>query len=339
MEAGSYLSASGMSVVPGDFDNAPFDVRDGPYINKADEGDASNSVEPYSWKIQGEASGSLVSGLFTPNRQVPSAVTFGSLSTGVKNNKPWQTLLFHPQPGHPGAASPADHLLLDLFHMPVVEPYAISEPLSTAGRVNMNHQIVPFTYINRETGIRGLLKSEKIIAIRDSEAGKYKFNDFDTTKQLDIRLDVHATETLKGFKSRFDSNDIFRSASEICELPIVPVGATYAGMSTFWNDKRLTGDNSKERIYATLYPRLTTKSNTFTIHAKVQTLKKLPSTPPNEWTEGKDQITGEYRGSQTIERFVDPNNPGIPDYADTTVTTPISSFYKTRVIASKQFAP
>jgi hypothetical protein len=31
--------------------------------------------------------------------------------------------------------------------MPVVEPYAISEPLSVAGRVNLNYQIVPFTNI------------------------------------------------------------------------------------------------------------------------------------------------------------------------------------------------
>ena len=35
---------------------------------------------------------------------------------------------------------------LDLFNMPVAESYPISEPLSTAGRVNMNYQIVPFTY-------------------------------------------------------------------------------------------------------------------------------------------------------------------------------------------------
>ncbi len=340
--------------IPGDWDNAPFDVRDGPFINKPDEGDmGSSTVEPYSWKFKSQASGAMNSGLFTPNRQVPSAVTFGSLSTGVKANKPWQTLLFRPEPGHPGAASPADHLMLDLFHMPVVEPYAISEPLSTAGRINMNHQIVPFTYINRDTGIRALLKSEKVISIKDSQAGVYKYNDYSVAplpSQSNIRLDVNAEETLKGFTQRFDSKDIFRSASEICDLYIVPVdpgnpNATYANMTTYWRDssstngRRLTGDNSKERIYATLYPRLTTKSNTFTIHAKVQTLKKVPGGSPDVWVEGKDQVTGEYRGSQTIERYADPNNSAMPDYSNPSVTTPISSFYKTRVIASKQFAP
>ena len=41
---------------------------------------------------------------------------------------------------HYGATDPADYLLTDLFNLPVVEPYAISEPLSTSGRINMNYQ-------------------------------------------------------------------------------------------------------------------------------------------------------------------------------------------------------
>jgi len=252
--------------------------------------------------------------------------------------------------GVASAGMPADHLLLDLFQMPVVEPYAISEPLSTAGRINLNTQIVPFTFINRETGIHALLKSEKLIAIRDSQAGVYKINDYTTPTQSNIRFPINIPETLKGFQARFASGDIFRSASEISEIYIVPIdagnpNATYANMATYWstndttNGRRLTGDNSKERIYATLYPRLTTKSNTFTIHARVQTLKKVPGTAANVWTEGRDQVTGEFRGSQTIERYIDPNNPDIPDYADTSTSDPISQFYKTRVISSKQFTP
>jgi uncharacterized protein (TIGR02600 family) len=349
-------SAFSAGDIPGDWDNGPFTVRDGPFINKPDEGDKSGDPgkAPYDWKLKAKAAGLLSETLFTPNREIPSPVMFGSLPTGVRANRPWQTLLFRPEPGHPGskgyrgdgtpsAGMPPDHLFLDLFHMPVVEPYAVSEPLSTAGRINMNSQIVPFTYINRDTGIRALLKSEKVISIRDTEANRYKNGD--ASGQANIRLDVNVDETLKGFTRRFQTDkDIFRSASEICELSIVPVDPassddTYETMASYWNSHRLTGDNSKERIYATLYPRLTTKSNTYTIHAKVQTLKKLPGSPSHVWTEGKDQVTGEFRGSQTIERFVDPNDPSIPDFASPTVTTPISDFYKTRVISSKQFAP
>jgi uncharacterized protein (TIGR02600 family) len=369
---GSAASA-GAASIPGDWDNAPFNVNDGPYINKADEGDvgsysATNGLkQAYSWKLKAESGGKMTNALFTPNRLMPSAVTFGSLPTGVLAGRPWQTLLFHPQPGHPGskgytgsgAASsgmPADHLLLDLFHMPVVEPYAISEPMSTAGRINMNYQIVPFTYINRNTGIRALLKSEKVISIPDSQASVYKLDSYSTPVQTSNRLDVNADETLQGFDRRFNpaaygvggSPDIFRSASEICELPIVPAGATYAQLadtnlaSNYWttsaNGHRLTGDNSKERIYATLYPRLTTKSNTFTVHARVQTLKKASGTQPDVWTEGTDQILGEYRGSQTLERYIDPNNTGIPDYANG-ATAPLGGFYKTRILTSRQFGP
>ncbi len=60
---------------------------------------------------------------------------------------------------------PKDHLLLDLFTMPVVEPYAISEPFSTAGKINMNYQIVPFTYIDRSTGVKAVLNSELIARV------------------------------------------------------------------------------------------------------------------------------------------------------------------------------
>lgn len=351
--------------IPGDWDNGPLNVRDGPYINKADEGDIGDSAGdiPYSWK--GKDGGDLVTAsMFTANRVVPSAVTLGSLPTGVLSNRPWQTLLFRPDPlgdgSHPGSRNrrgdgspatgmPADHLLLDLFHMPVVEPYAISEPLATSGRINMNYQIVPFSYINRDTGIRAVLKNEKVTSIRDSEAGRYKVSYDTSPRQTYIRFPVNIEETLTGFNTRFNTdNDLFRSASEICEIHIVPIDPgsttdTYNSMPAYWNaatgGHRLTGDNSKERIYATVYPRLTTKSNTFTVYARVQTLKQIKSHTPEIWTEGKDLVTGQYRGYQTIERYVDPNNPALPDYASSGTGTPLGTFYKTRVLSAKQFAP
>lgn len=354
--------------IPGDWDSGPFTIRDGPYINKADEGDIGNTSGdiPYSWKGR-DGADLVTSSMFTANRQIPSAVTFGSLPTGVLANRPWQTLLFRPDTlgdgSHPGSKNrkgdgtvatgmPADHRLLDLFHMPVVEPYAISEPLATAGRINMNYQIVPFTYINRETGIRAVLKNEKVISIADNQADRYKVSWTSSPAQAGIRFPVNLDETLKGFTARFNSDkDIFRSASEICEIPIVPVDPassndTYSTMPAYWNASsgghRLTGDNSKERIYATVYPRLTTKSNTFTIHYRAQSLKKVNGGTATVWDEAKDKVTGEYRGSQTIERYIDPNDDEIPDYAnpaDPDKNRPISDFYKTRILQAKQFAP
>ena len=68
---------------------------------------------------------------------------FGSLPTQTLDGRPWQTLLFRPAAEpvatpHPGSLPPHDHYLLDFFHMPIVEPYAISEPFSTAGKVNLD---------------------------------------------------------------------------------------------------------------------------------------------------------------------------------------------------------
>jgi len=375
--------------VLGDWDNGIGDIRDGPYINKADEGDAGSGSpinNPYCWK-SGNKDYILSTTLFTPNRLVPSAVTFGSLPTGVIRNKPWQTLLFRPGPiNHPGLGTststgnsdvgppyttPPDHLLLDLFTMPVVEPYAISEPLSTAGRINMNYLIVPFNYINRDTGLRAVLKSEQVISISDAQAANYKlFRNDVALPQTTIRFPVNIDSTLSQFYSRrFNNKDIFRSPSEICDIDIVPndttraateipitaaisANPTRANMDLYWNGTgatpnahRLTGDNSRERIYATLYPRLTTKSNTFTIHFRVQALKPAlspgsPSAAWQSWREGTDVITGEYRGSQIIERYVDPNDTTIPDFAANPSTTQtLAPYYKFRILSAKQFAP
>lgn len=371
--------------IPGDWDNGFGDVQDGPYINKPDEGVYVKFSEgangPYYYQANISPAVDVGGALFSPNRQIPSAGMFGSLSSGVKVNRPWQTLLFRPDPSgrHPGArdrkgdgtnlaGAPPDHLLLDLFQMPVVEPYPISEPLSTAGRINMNSQIVPFTYITRDTGIRAVMKSERLLAVdnrgtiqnadRGTSAVDYKQNidavgSSKTGKlsTVDWRKDVDLNETLKGFTQRFSTGEIFRSASEICEIPLIPSGNTYAEASStttdFWYaNYPLTGDNSREKPYATIYPRLTTKSNTYVVHYRVQSLKKSRARSigaPAEFDTSKgDAITGEYRGYSLIERYVDANDKGLPDFSTAALddaTKDIDSHYRYRVSRSKQFAP
>lgn len=348
----------GNGKVLGDFDNGFGAAADGPYINKVDEGDGQANSVYYPYFQYHSTTYDASMSQFSPNRQIPSAVAFGSLPSEVFANKPWQTLLFRPLPeGHRGLGTPVagppftvppDYLLLDLFSMPIVEPYPISEPLSTAGRINMNYQIVPFSYINRDTGIRAILKSEKIISVADSDAKFYKTHNA-SKAQLPVRYPVNADETLKGFTNRFDQKEIFRSAAEICGISLVPKdsNATYAGMASYWLTHRPTGDNSRERPYATIYPRLTTKSNTYTVHFRVQALKKSSRTDSATWVEGKDAVMSEYRGSQVIERYIDPADTRIPDYASSAVyssnsssTDPtLDSFYRFRVLSAKRFSP
>lgn len=404
---------------PGDWDNGPAQVFDGPLCNKADEGTdrhhhvSSNfgsdtlykEAAPYigSW-YEGEDAGLGYSSFFSPNRQVPSAVMFGSLPTGVKRKLPWQTLLFRPAksyfPGgvnHPGGsqAGPPDHLLLDLFWMPVVEPYAISEPFATAGKINLNYQIAPFTYIKRDTGLRAVLKSVKMGALNPAQKTVNNNNFIVDHKIVGtmgatagatdgdyqqgggrgvvVRRDIDLDNTLKQVEDRFkkaagsSGNRPFISASEICEIPLIPkdvpmvpglpmkahVSANFKAdtalsefdnlLTRFWGQHMLTGDNTLERPYAHIYPRLTTRSNTYTVHVRVQTLKKVPSGDKYIFKEGRDPVTGEFRGSFLVQRFldsnsanfVDPNGKSSNDSDPDAVLGP----YRFRVISSKQFAP
>ncbi len=360
----------------GDFDNAMGGIQDGPYINKPDEGNYNTGGGAWInntgfFIVEDGAS-------YSPNRQVSSAIMFGSLPSGVKateaaiygntlqGGKPWQTLLFCPNPAAgashfgfgqsvstphtPPYKTPPDHLWLDLFTMPIVEPYPISEPFSTAGKVNLNYQIAPFTHITRSTGVRAVLKSTQIMAI--------KTGDPDKSGGARYKIAVNASGggdggTLTGFQNIFNRGDIFRSASQICDIFLVPdlgggTGPSYSGMSSWWNAELHTGDNVREFPYGHIYPRVTTKSNTFTVHMRVQTLRKAninDAKTAGFWDEARDKVLGEYRGFTTIERYVDSADPNLPDFANVTAPAAgsappsLDQYYKFRTVTTKQFNP
>ncbi|RYD73062.1 MAG: Verru_Chthon cassette protein A [Verrucomicrobiaceae bacterium] len=368
----------------GDFDNATGDGEDGAYVNKADEGNLATGDGGYfsrgSFNVEnGET--------FSPNRQISSAVSFGSLPTGVKrseyaafsNNaslaRPWQTLLFTPYPAsrntpnnttHPGFGesrvasgelrppykTPPDHLFLDLFTMPIVEPYAISEPFSTAGKVNLNYQLAPFTHIKRATGLHAVLRSTKVTAIPTGSSDKSGLRRYDINPDVGGGADGGTLEgsrkgTLYGFYKRlYEEGDLFRSASQICDIGLVPggsgVNADYDSLATFWAQNRRTGDNVREGAYGHIYPRVTTKSNTYTVHMRVQSLRKARNSDADKWVEGRDQVLSEYRGSTSLERYIDAADPELPDFASSSLQAErdnLDRHYRFRIIATKAFNP
>jgi len=351
----------------GDFDNGIGVLTDGAYINKPDGGNRLSRKKtdksgkdywtiPYFNSAADDQGG--VPAFFSPNRQVSSPGMFGSLPTGVMRGLPWQTLLFRPQTGHPGDALPAsadgvggntskrgskyppDHVLLDLFWMPVVEPYAISEPFSTAGKVNLNYQMLPFRYLRRDTAVRAVMASEEILTIPLKSASTYKRgtgNNVNTT----LRRPIDADETLLQFEERFEKGEVFRMANEICDVHLVPEGATLEDLrGDFWERLALTGDNSRERPYANLYPRLTTQSNVYRVHFRTQVIKKARGTDPAKFDPERDVAVAEYRGSTLIERYLDPAEKRIPDYAKQPDAEPaLSDLYRFRIISSQRFAP
>ena len=362
----------------GDFDNGTSFWPDGAFINKPDEGNVfygGTSSLPYFTNTDSETINSA--GFFSPNRIVPGPGMFGSLPTHVMRYAAdpthpelhaWRTLLFRKQPTHPddakmsvgglSGASPAvaaDHLLMDLFWMPTVEPYAISEPFSTAGKVNMNYQLAPFPYIQRKTALYAVLQREKILAAPTANLNTYKANTSGTpvlgnatTVSLSQNLWTASgdgiAQTLQQFDTRFSdaSGRLFLSPSELCDLWLVPAGNTLASMPTFWSNNLLTGDNERERPYTNIIPRLTTKSNTFTVHYRVQSLKLPTNLPPGTWDETKGAVAGEYRGSTTIQRFINLNDPNIAttDFAAVSPAPPtLDTFSRWRVLSARQFAP
>ncbi|MFZ4767489.1 MAG: Verru_Chthon cassette protein A, partial [Roseimicrobium sp.] len=445
----------------GDFDNAVGSLRDGAWINKPDEGNTGTLYRVYQNSFV-RAANAYLSGwdewvtseagesFMTPNRMMPSAVMFGSLpsviwgsegGSGGWTGESWRTLLFHPytsrqalggQVSHPGSPSsrggvdPADHYLLDLFWMPIVEPYAISEPFSTAGKVNLNYQMLPFgKYIRRATGIHAVMKGEMLAAIPRRDAHRYKrnprlatdfnaqykmdtadgysyfqpFSDVDATKytsawsgnatqgsdngrkywyrqiEVEKRIGTSVNGTIKQFEDRFNfvnngwtpasSWGLFRTASQICEVHLMPKkvsGTAVASdgsdqipgnpytpdqMANFWGansteGRSLTGDNLKERPYASFYGKITTKSNTFRVHYRAQAIRKARSSSPEQFDSARDTVLTDYRGSSLIERRIDPADARIPDYgASSTPATlaPLDNFYRMRVLEVKRLIP
>jgi uncharacterized protein (TIGR02600 family) len=299
----------------------------------------------------------------------------------------------------PYNTSPPDHLWMDLFWMPIAEPYAISEPMSTEGKVNLNYQIVPFTYIKRATALRAALASEKVAEVGMNQAAGYKGGGYEqgvalnTTsillpKLVPARYPIDLDATTSQFDYKFSQWDIFRSASQICEEFLVPmdipnslpngtsaqcISGSYqetitpqgnyplpasfgdtTGAKDFAKDWYLpvtssttvapfamVADNVREQPYAHMYGKVTTKSNTFTVYYRVQVLKTPPSVNPATWDETRGGIAGEYRGSTTLERFIDANDSSVPDPASSgsMPTSNLEGYYKWRVVENRQFSP
>lgn len=402
----------------GDFDNGAGVMVDGPYINKPDEGNVHALKTKFTqdlvfyWEQRyragdfpyfsnpeyAEAGGPAY---FSPNRMISGPGMFGSLPSSLGTNppKPWLTLLFRPSvagngfTAHPGregfsvrtlspqAKLPPDHLLMDLFWMPVVEPYAISEPLSTAGKVNMNYQIVPFLHVHRDTALRGVFRSESMLCIPNQWNRSYKHGrgrgqgwhpdrnpSGGDLQGKRLRSSIVEDATLVQFaKKRFKNGEnLFRSASEICDIHLVPeeasVRAGRGGRGSigsytpsvnessgsvpdmengkYWRDHSLVGDNSRERPYTNIQARLTTKSNTFQVHYRAQVIKQSRrenESEYGEWRPSTDTVQAEYRGSSVVERYVDPNGE-MPDFADPNARS-VDEFYRFRVINPRRFAP
>jgi uncharacterized protein (TIGR02600 family) len=231
--------------------------------------------------------------------------------------------------------------------------------------VNLNYAMMPFPYIQRKTGLDAVLKSVWMTALPAGAAGTSSTSSFvalyksygllasNNIETTHTRYPINVQETLKAFDYKFQQGDIFRAASQICDIFLYPnnpdtsntplvsessLGSTSA-ITQWWKSQQLTGDNAREDPYNALYSRVTTKSNTYTVHWRVQVLNKARGTDAATWTEGRDHAAAELRGSTLIERYLDSNTTLTDDYATSSSATPLSQFYKWRIVSENFFHP
>lgn len=372
----------------GDWESGGGVLEDGPFVNRSE-----------SWPQGAFTRGGTALNLNEGVSHAASAVMFGAIPSGGYGGRvnasdaavettprPWQTLLFCPNPAgrtsaasgpgrydskardHFGFASPPDHLWMEFFWLPVTQPWALSRGLATAGKVNMNFQMMPYTWIHRATAMHGAMKGVRVTAIStaammaggESAKGQEDGGPLGAT----FRYEINADKTLAAFEERFDSGDIFRTPSDICEMFLVPrriAGQSYEvkglappdpaaleakDMTGWWNGAEAdpadafeaTGDNLREAPYAALQPRLCTQSNVFRVHYRVQYLRKSRSTRPEVWDEKQDHVAGERRGSDVIERRYSPGPEPVPDPA-TVGGASLHAMQEFNIIEHFNFAP
>ncbi|MBL9114814.1 MAG: Verru_Chthon cassette protein A [Verrucomicrobiaceae bacterium] len=309
----------------GDFDNGVGVMRDGAYINKPDDGNLSvmgfwvdgdirrvrNAYFYQSW-IQTPLAGDF----FGPNRLMPSPGMLGSLPTGVFGSNPvsdteaasagvpWRTLLFRPSiapileteegqrtgiphtgRGQPGM--PADHLFMDLFWMPLVDPRPYSYGCATEGKININFQIMPFRHVIRSTGVHAVLKGEFVTAInstlasrtggqrlrvethdvsrpdltlfykREKTGGQTYPERFWQETDVQFHQPINAARTLSIMHHRFKATTaigqmshvgLFRTASEFTEVHLVPDDSIHYSFDLPKKERDLNGNTYSQVI-------------------------------------------------------------------------------------------
>lgn len=395
----------------GDWETGPGNLPDGPFFSRQDHVNATSQALVRSASSTAAATaghytdgGQLMDdpdGLsHTPQRQISSAVIFGALSPTLHGRGPsdgstilppegWRTLLFCPNPAsrtspasvipsamdHPGFANPPDSLWLDFFWVPTVEPRLMSSAFATEGKINLNFQMIPFTWLERSTGIHAALQGVQIPAIPHNAGSLYKQNLLGGTapnQTPEMLYQVNVAETLRSMRGLFRRGEVFTHPSDICSYylvpqripgreaeyerslsppPLDPASLTLEQMNEWWNGDtpnrplelnafELTGDNLRESPYGQVYPRLCTRSNVFKVHYRVQLLGKSRATPVNEWDIQRETIKAEQRGAMVIERFLDPNDRTLPDLATPNPTgLALDDFYRYRILSREPFRP
>lgn len=323
------------------------DFEDGAFILRLHQGDAFDAARRALHDC--------------PLAQVSSAFLFGGLPTGLFGSakdttpRPWQSLRLHPFDAPVSPLPAPDHLWLELFWMPVTQPRLLSRDLATEGKVNLNHRLIPFPWIQRRSALHGALRGVQLTAIPrealDDSGDHAKRGRAGKPLAASFRYEIDADKTLHAVESKLERDGAFRTPSEICAILLasrrVP-GRLYEGGSWLVTDpasvpmQKLggwcpTADNLREEPYAALYPRLCTRSNVFRVHYRVQLLQQPRDADPAQWDEMNGRIEAEQRGSVLIERHLRVDATQLADPATGGTPLNLERHYHLRVLHAEPF--
>lgn len=252
----------------------------------------------------------------TKNQRFPSAGYLQYIRTGMMPDKdqednaglslteqrgtPYRSFNLSPSnsesQGTRGGAKYPDWAMLDLFTVPAaLQPLGSGQQAdltaggATAGRLNPNVPILPNGALVRSSPLQGLFKNQTVYrAVSSSPA----------PESVDEKALADAVQNYIAGLGR----PLFM-AGEICNVPEV-AAYVYDGVNA--------AARSRNDLVRQTVGNLTTRSNTFTIWAVGQTIKKRPSNTGYGVFQDGDTVTGEARYEVLVERYLDLGVDGVP---------------------------
>lgn len=199
-----------------------------------------------------------------------------------------------------GGTSYPDWAMLDLFTVPA-SVQAVASPLpapvhftwggATSGRLNANTLILPFSSVARHAPLRSAFKGLRV-------SNSYDASENPVTTTID---EVALSAAVGQYLSTL--NRPFMMPAEICNVPEV-ADSLYQGVAP--------AARSRNDLVRQVVGNLTTRSNTFSIWAIGQVVKKAPKNTQYGTYESGDILVGESRIQILVERVLDYGADGTP---------------------------
>jgi len=199
-----------------------------------------------------------------------------------------------------GGTSYPDWAMLDLFTVPAsLQPVASPMPGpvhftwggATSGRLNANLPVLPFSSVSRLVPLQSLFKGIQVSNSYD-DAGAPVVATVD---------EAELAAAVQEYLTQLDRP--LMMPAEICNVPEV-ASWLYEGVPA--------GARSRNDLVRQILGNLTTRSNTFSIWAAGQVIRKIRrNTQYGIWEDG-DLVAGESRMQIVVERVLDDGADGVP---------------------------